>query len=205
MKAALGKKIGMVQIFESNGAAVIGTAVDLSEGYVARKTKDVNGNNHVELAYGKQKKPSKSQTGTYKEIGYVPLLKKDLKVAETSELMALEAGKTISPEIFVLGEKVEISGVTKGKGFAGVVKRYKMKGGPRTHGQSDRERAIGSIGMRTIPGRVWKGKRMAGHMGTINKTIKGLKVSLIDAENNLIVVSGSIPGAKGSLVLIKSK
>lgn len=205
MKAVIAKKIGMIQIYEDSGEAVIGTVLDLSSSILAKKDKDINGASHVELGYGKKKNPSKAELGIYKELGYVPSVKNDIKVTDDSSFLEMNAGASIVPELFTKGDKVTVSGVTKGKGFAGVVKRHKMRGGPKTHGQSDRERAIGSIGMRTIPGRVWKGKRMAGHMGNINKTIKNLKVALVDSENKIIVVSGSIPGSNGTLVIVKSK
>jgi large subunit ribosomal protein L3 len=105
-------------------------------------------------------------------------------------------------EVFVVGDKVNVSGTSKGKGFAGVVKRWGFAGGPRTHGQSDRERAPGSIGQTTTPGRVYKGKKMAGRMGHKRVTVKGLKVVEVNPEKNLLVISGLVPGAKGSLVLI---
>ena len=115
----------------------------------------------------------------------------------------VQEGDKVTVEVFAVGERVDVVGTSKGKGFQGAVKRYHFKGGPKTHGQSDRLRAPGSRGSGTTPGRVYKGARGAGHMGDDRVTAQGLKVVLVDAERNLIAVRGAIPGAKGGLVLIK--
>jgi large subunit ribosomal protein L3 len=115
-----------------------------------------------------------------------------------------ELGQQIQADVFEPGERVDVEGRSKGRGFAGVVKRYGFKGGPRTHGQSDRERAPGSIGACATPGRVWKGKRMPGHMGHRRTTVQNLEIVLVDPERNLLAVSGGVPGPKGGLVLIKT-
>jgi len=114
-------------------------------------------------------------------------------------------GNELKADIFAVGDKVQVTSPTKGKGFASVIKRWKFAGGPRTHGASDRERAPGSIGTRTIPGRVFKGKKMGGHMGTRTKTVKGLVVVQIMPEENLIAIKGAVPGFNKSYVIIKSK
>jgi len=128
------------------------------------------------------------------------LLLRELRQPEESEL---KVGAVIKiADVFKVGDYVQVRGMTKGKGFAGVVKRWGFRGGPKTHGQSDRERAPGSIGQRTTPGRIWKGKKMAGHMGARQKTIKGLKVYKIDEEKNELWLTGLVPGAKGGLLKI---
>lgn len=203
MKVLIGKKIGMIQTFEENGVSIPVTVLDVSENYISKVLMNSEIATQVEIAKDKAKKETKADKGNYKLLGFVPKFKKVVKFKKTPGIEH-EIGKVENLGEFSKGDKVSVSGVTKGRGFAGVVKRYKMKGGPRTHGQSDRERAIGSIGMRTIPGRVWKGKRMAGHMGNESKTIKGLKVVDVDLEAKTILVSGSVPGSIGKYLLIKS-
>jgi len=115
----------------------------------------------------------------------------------------IEEGQRILVDVFEVGDHVDVVGVSKGRGFAGVVKRYGFRGGPKTHGQSDRQRAPGSIGATTTPGRVWKGKRMPGRMGGVRLTAQNLRVELVEPERNLLAVCGSVPGAKGGLLVIK--
>jgi len=149
---------------------------------------------------------------TTEKNGYSALIVKDEKSGFTREMRVntdeevanFKKGDKIEID-FAEGEEVSVSGVTKGKGFAGVVKRWGFHGGPKTHGQSDRQRHPGSIGAGTTPGRVLKGKRMAGRMGGVNRTTKGLKIIKVDKENNLVAVRGAVPGNKGGIVLLKSK
>jgi large subunit ribosomal protein L3 len=115
----------------------------------------------------------------------------------------VEEGQRVLVDVFDVGDRVDVVGISKGRGFAGVVKRYGFGGGPKTHGQSDRQRAPGSIGAATYPGRVWKGKRMPGRMGGERVSAQNLRVELVDAERNLLAVRGSVPGARGGLVMIK--
>ena len=126
-----------------------------------------------------------------------------LREVKVDKIADWEAGAKVGCEIFAEGDYVDVSGPSKGHGFAGVMKRHGFHGGPKTHGQSDRDRAPGSIGSGTSPGRVWKGKRMAGHMGDVRCTTGPLRVLKIDKENDLMVVRGSVPGANGSLVIVK--
>ena len=201
MKALIGKKIGMTQIFMEDGRSVVGTILDVSNNYISKQLKNGDSVTHLEIGKDQKKKPSKSELGMYKDLKHVPQVRNTLKVkGEAGEL-----NSELKASVFSVGDKVQVDGETKGKGFAGVVKRHKFSGGPRTHGASDRERAPGSIGNRTIPGRVYKGKRMAGHMGVINKNIKNLKVLMVDEKEGLLVVSGSIPGANKSYVLISEQ
>lgn len=197
MKTLIAKKIGMLQVFSEKGDAKPATVLDVSENYLARVI-SVDGKRFLEIGKDKVKKPVKSDLGNYKELNFVPRF-----TSREESTEEIQAGSKIELTIVNAGDEVEITGTTKGKGFAGVVKRHGFKGGPRTHGQSDRERAPGSIGNRTIPGRVYKGKRMAGHMGTITKTVKGLKILMVNPENSTIVVEGSIPGSKNSYLVIK--
>jgi len=199
MKTLIGKKIGMIQYYMENGNAKPATVLDISENYVSRLI-DIDGKKLAEVGQGKVKHPIKSDIGNYKELTFVPRItaREEMKDEDV-------AGTKIESSVINVGDIVEVSGQTKGKGFAGVVKRHGFHGGPRTHGQSDRERAPGSIGNRTIPGRVYKGKRMGGHMGTIIKTIKGLKVLMVDPERNTIVVEGSLMGPKKSYLVIRKQ
>lgn len=199
MKALIGKKIGMTQIFESNGDSFAVTVLDVSENFVSKTLKNGESNTHVEISKDKKvKRTNKADIGNYKTLGFVPKYKSMLKssddLAEATELKA---------DIFAVNDVVKVSGTTKGKGYRSGIQRWGFAGGPKTHGASDRERAPGSLGTRTIPGRVFKGKKMAGHVGTRNKTVSNLKIAFVDVENNLIAVKGSIPGPKNSYVLIK--
>jgi large subunit ribosomal protein L3 len=203
MKVILGKKVGMTQVYSENGKAIPVTVVDVSENVVAKVLKNGEAATHIELGMGKKKKSSKSDAGNYKALSFVPQFKRVFKLKKDES--APEVGSEVKADTFSIGDKVQVTGVTKGKGFAGVVKRWGFAGGPRTHGASDRERAPGSIGSRTIPGRVFKGKKMGGHMGVKNKTVSGLKIVQVLPEENLIAIEGSIPGPEKGLVIIKSK
>lgn len=153
------------------------------------KKKEKDGYQAIQLGLGQGKK--------------APLFLREVKV---KSLPKLKVGQKIKvADIFQKGDKVRVTGTSKGKGFAGVVKRWGFKGGPRTHGQSDRERAPGSIGQTTSPGRVWKGKKMPGRMGKKTVTIKGLKVVDIDEEKNILLVSGPVPGPRGEYLFIQKQ
>lgn len=163
----------------------------------------MDGYRNIEIAFGSVKKITHALEGHLKKAGLdkKPRFFRTVKVKDGADL---KAGQEIKVgEILAVGDKVSVTGMSKGKGFAGVVKRHHFKGGPRTHGQSDRERAPGSIGMTTTPGRVFRGKRMAGRMGGDRVTVSGLKVVSVDQEKNIIVVSGVVPGAKKGLLVIK--
>lgn len=201
MKVLIGKKIGMTQIYTEDGNAIAATVLDVSDNVVSKKLANNDTVTHIELGKDRQKKPRKADLGNYKGLNYIPRYKYTLKVED--EDTSLEVGSAVKADIFNVGDYVDVQGETKGKGFAGVVKRYGMRGGPRTHGASDRERAIGSIGMRTIPGRVFKGKRMAGHMGAVKQSTRNLKILVVDPIENILVVSGAVQGTYNSYVVIK--
>lgn len=191
MKAILGIKKGMTRVFDGEKAIPV-TVLDVAGCKVAK----VNGQK-VELALGQKKNAKKAAQGQYKELGFVP---RYTKIFDGTLPEDLKVGSEILPEIFVKGDTVTLNGVSKGKGFAGVVKRYRFKGGPRTRGQSDRLRAPGSIGAGADPGRVFKGTRMGGRMGSDVVTIKGKKV--VDIKENYILISGPVPGSNGDLIAI---
>lgn len=205
MKALIAKKIGMTHIFTQEGIQVPVTVLDVSEVKVVKKLMKGDVATHVEIGAGNSKKANQADKGNYKTVGTVPSVKFMIKLGKnTEELQAKEIGTEIGADIFAVGDRIDIIGTSKGKGFQGVVKRYGFKGGPATHGQSDRHRAPGSIGSGTTLGRVFKGTKMGGHMGDEQKTISNLTVAGVDAEKRLIWVAGSIPGKNGNYVVIKS-
>ena len=202
-KGLIGKKIGMTQIFDENGAAQPVTLIEAGPCFVTQvRSVDGEGYSAVQLGYEevKPKRLSGGELGHLKRNNLPPL--KYLREFRAKEIQVAEGDKSDVSQ-FAMGEKVDISGVSKGKGFAGGVKRYHFRGGPKTHGQSDRLRAPGSRSSTTTPGRVFKGARGAGHMGDDAVTAQNLKVVLVDAERNVIGVNGSVPGARGGLVVIK--
>ena len=203
LKGLIGKKVGMTQIFDDEGRALPVTLIEAGPCYVTQvRTPENDGYSSVQLGFDetKPKRLTGGQLGHLKRNNLPPLrFLREFRVKEAD----LKEGDQLTVEVFTVGERVDVTGVSKGKGFAGGVKRYHFKGGPKTHGQSDRTRAPGSVASTTTPGRVFKGKRMAGHMGSERVTSQNLKVILIDSEKNLIAVNGSVPGAKGCLVMIK--
>jgi large subunit ribosomal protein L3 len=202
-KGLIGKKIGMTQIFDENGAALPVTLIEAGPCFVTQvRTTQNEGYSAVQLGYEevKPKRLAGGELGHLKRNNLPPL--KYLREFRAKEIQFAEGDK-IDVSLFAVGEKVDVSGISKGKGFAGGVKRYHFRGGPKTHGQSDRLRAPGSRGSTTTPGRVFKGARGPGHMGDDAVTAQHLKVVLVDAERNVIGVNGSVPGARGGLVVIK--
>ena len=203
LKGLIGKKIGMTQIFDDNGAAVPVTLIEAGPCFVTQiRSVEKEGYSAVQLGFEevKPKRLTGGEIGHLKRTDLPPL--KFLREFRASEI-DLKEGDKLDVSVFVVGEKVDVSGTSKGKGFAGAVKRYHFRGGPKTHGQSDRLRAPGSNGATTTPGRVYKGHRRAGHMGNDAVTAQNLKIVLVDAERNVIGVGGSVPGARGGLVVIK--
>ena len=192
----------MSQLFQEDGTVVPMTYLSVKDvTVVGKRTKDKDGYDALVLGYGKKKNTIKAEEGKFKAAGFVPEF---VLEGNMDNIEQYNIGDVVKPTVFALNEKLNVTGFTKGKGFAGVIKRWGFDGGPRTHGQSDRERHGGSLGMRTTPGRVFKGKKMGGRMGNIRKTIKGLKVVFIDEVNGIIGVKGAVPGNKGSLVVLKS-
>ncbi len=192
MKVILGKKKGMTRVLQEGNSVPV-TIVEVKDCVVSLK-EDVL----VELGLEKRK-GTKATQGKYKDLGFVPKHTRTFREGENS----LKVGDKIESSVFSSGDLVSIKAKSKGKGFAGVVKKYGFAGGPKTHGQSDRLRAPGSIGAGTTPGRVFKGKKMPGRMGGDNITIKNKKV--IDVVDNYILISGPIPGNSGDPVLIYSE
>jgi large subunit ribosomal protein L3 len=202
-KGLIGKKIGMTQIFDETGAALPVTLIEAGPCYVTQvRLPESEGYAAVQLGF-QEIKPKRLTSG---ELGH--LKKNELPPLRflrefRSKDSEYKIGDKVTVTVFGIGERVDVIGTSKGKGFAGVVKRYHFAGGPKTHGASDRLRAPGSNSSTTTPGRVYKGSRRAGHMGHERVTATGLKVVLVDAERNLLGVTGAIPGSKGGLVVVQ--
>ena len=200
LQGYLGKKIGMTQIFREDGRVVPVTVIEAGPCVVTQlKTMETDGYEAVQLGFGDVKRRNKPLSGHLKNSR----LSRYLREVTADNTTEFEVGQTIGVDIFEAGEKVDVIGRSKGRGFAGVMKRWGFAGGPRTHGQSDRARAPGSIGGGTTPGKVYKGLKMSGHMGNRRITVKGLEIVEVDAERNLLLVKGGIPGAPNSLVQIR--
>jgi large subunit ribosomal protein L3 len=204
LQGLIGKKVGMTQIFDDTGLAVPVTLIETGPCYVTQvRTRDQDGYSAVQLGYeeAKPKRLTGGQLGHLKRNNLPPL--RFLREFREKDPEVEEGKKVSVGDVFSLGDTVDVSGVSKGKGFAGGVKRHHFHGGPKTHGQSDRQRAPGSRGSGTTPGRVYKGARGPGHMGHEHVTVQNLNVVLVDGERNLLGVRGAIPGPKGGVVMIK--
>lgn len=204
MKSIIGKKIGMTSIFDTNGRQTAVTIIEAGPCVVTqKKTVETDGYNALQVAFGdkKEKHSTKSEINHFAKAQTSP--KKIVREIRNSEIDK-SLGETITVDIFAEGDKVEVVGTSKGKGFQGVVKRHGFSGvGEQSHGQHDRQRAPGSIGNSSDASRVFKGMRMAGRMGGDRVKTKGLKVVKIFPEKNYILISGSVPGHNGSIVLIQ--
>ena len=202
----LGKKMGMTQIFDPEGQAVAVTIVKAGPcPVVAIRTPEQNGYAAVLLGFGamKPKKLSKPMKGLFDKNKIEP--KRTLREFRIEKVEGYEVGQEIKADLFDVGEKIDVSGVSKGKGFAGVMKRYHFGGQQFSHGTSVMHRHGGSSGAISYPGRVFPGKRMPGHMGSEKVTVKNLMVMAVDAENGLLLVKGAVPGAKDGLVALYKK
>ncbi len=202
IQALLGRKLGMGRMVDSNGGVVSTTLLSVGPCFVTQiKTADRDGYNAVQIGYEESTKLKKSQLGHVAKA--VAKLRHLREVPSDASGDDVTIGDKIDASLFTAEEKVDVVGVTKGRGFAGTVRRYRFHGGPKTHGQSDRWRAPGAVGAGTTPGRVYKGTRMSGRMGGDNVTTKRLQVLAVDPEQSLVAVKGSVPGPRGGLVLIK--
>jgi large subunit ribosomal protein L3 len=203
LKGLIGKKVGMTQIFDETGVAIPVTLIEAGPCYVTQvRRPDLDGYSAVQLGFdeAKPKRLSGGQLGHLKRNNLPPLRFLREFRAKGPEV---QEGEKLTVEMFAVGEAVDVIGTSKGKGFQGAVKRYHFRGGPKTHGQSDRNRAPGSRGSGTTPGRVYKGARGPGHMGDERVTVQNLKVVLVDAERNLLGVRGAVPGGRGGVLMIK--
>jgi large subunit ribosomal protein L3 len=203
MKALIGEKIGMTQIFSKEGNCIPVTVLQIDKCIpVALRTQKENGYDAVLVAYGtkKSKHTNKPEQGFYDKVKAVPA--RILAEFRSQEMSEEKLGKPLSVDMFSEGDKVSVLGVSKGKGFAGVMKRWNMGGAPASHGHHEIYRGGGSIGMHTYPGRVFRGKKMPGHMGSEKVFVKNLKVVRVDKEKNVLLVKGAVPGAPGGIVRI---
>src|SRR3990172_803659 len=196
----IGRKVGMTHLFEGDGTALGVTVIEAGPNTVTQvKTEEKDGYVAVQLGFAEARRINAPEKGHLKKLG--PL--KHLREFGVSSPSEVKVGQKLDVSVFKIGDLVDIVGVSKGKGFAGTVKRHHFAGGPKTHGQSDRHRAPGSVGATTTPGRVFKGLRMAGHMGDRRVTAQNLQVVRVDPDRNLLLVNGAVPGARGGLVLVK--
>ena len=204
IKGMIGRKVGMTQVFDENGNVIPCTVIEAGPCYVTQiRTEQSNGYTAVQLGFSETKpqRLTKGQLGHLKRNN-LPALRYLREFRVNGDIEVTE-GQEIKVDVFARGERVDVIGTSKGRGFAGTIKRHNFHRQPKTHGQSDRERAPGSVGATTTPGRTLPGQRMAGRMGNDRVTAQNLEVVVIDAERNLIAVRGSVPGAKGGIVMIK--
>jgi len=199
IQGIVGRKIGMTQLFQDGGEVVV-TAIEAGPCFVTQiKTEAKDGYDAAQVGFGEAKRLNSAQKGHLKDVGRF----KYLREFDMEDIESAQVGQKLDVDMFKSGDLVDVTGTSKGKGFAGVVKRYHFAGGPKTHGQSDRHRAPGSIGAGTNPGRVFKGTRMAGHMGNRRVTVRNLKVIDVDLARHLVLVEGAVPGSNKGLLLIK--
>jgi large subunit ribosomal protein L3 len=200
IEGIMGRKLGMSRVFRENGRAEAATAIEAGPCVVVQvKTEAKEGYNAAQVGFGQARQRKTPQEGHLKKLGQFKYLR-EFRVADTKDIAV---GDQVTAALFKTGDLVEVSGISKGRGFAGTVKRHGFAGGPKTHGQSDRHRAPGSIGAGSSPGRVWKGTRMSGHMGHVLVKVRRLEVLSADAEKNLLVLKGAVPGAKNGLLIIR--
>jgi large subunit ribosomal protein L3 len=202
----VGRKAGMTRVFTDAGETIPVTVIEVLPNRVTQvKSQDKDGYRAIQVTYGTRRPQlySKSLTGHYAKANVAPgraLVEFRLK---DSDKIDLQPGAEVKVDLFKAGESVDVTGTTLGKGFAGVMKRHNFAGLPATHGVSVSHRSPGSIGQRQTPGRVFKGRRMAGHMGVVRRTMENLKVVQVDAERNLLLIRGAVPGAEGGQVIVR--
>ncbi len=200
VEGLLGRKLGMLQVFDDQGQLRGATAIEVGPCWVTQvRTEEKDGYSAVQLGFGEKKRLNQPASGHLAASG-APNLRHLAEFRATGEV---NLGDQIGVEIFEQGELVDVTAKSKGRGFQGGVKRHHFRGGPKTHGQSDRHRAPGSIGAGTTPGRVFKGTRMAGHMGAARTTVRNLEVVGRNEERGVIFVAGTVPGPPGGLVRVR--
>jgi large subunit ribosomal protein L3 len=202
IRGLLGRKLGMTRLFDDKGVATATTIIEAGPCWVTQlETNDRAGWRSVQIGFS-ETRPKRLTRGELGHLKGLPPLR-ELREVPADDVSDLKVGDKIDASIFNEGDLVDVTATSKGKGFAGVVKRHGFRGGPKSHGQSDRWRAPGSLGSGTTPGRVFKGMRMAGHMGNERVTVKNLQVLRVDATQNVVAVKGAVPGPRGGLVLLK--
>lgn len=202
----VGRKVGMTRIFTEDGESIPVTVLEVAGNRVTQvKTEETDGYNAIQVAFGSKKpsRVSKPLSGHYAKAGVeAGEMLKEFHI-DADKLADLKVGTTLSVEMFTLGQKVDVTGITIGKGFAGAIKRHHFSSNRASHGNSVTTRAPGSIGNRQDPGRVFPGKRMAGHLGDVQRTTQNLVVARVDVERQLLLVRGAVPGAKGGKVIVR--
>jgi len=201
IQGLVGRKLGMTQIFDDTGAVHPVTVVEAGPCVVTQvKTTENDGYEAIQLGFGLDKRLNQPEQGHRKASGF---MSRALREVAADNVGDFQVGQVLKADVFSDGEAIDVTGTSKGRGFQGGVKRHGFRGGPKTHGQSDRHRAPGSIGSSATPGRVYKGMRMAGHMGNERVTVQNLKVLRVDTKRNLLLIEGSVPGPNKGLVLIR--
>lgn len=201
IQGLLGRKLGMTQIFDDQGVVHPVTVIETGPCVVTQvKNQEKDGYSAVQLGFGLDKRLNKPEQGHRRASGFMSRTLREVKADNADEF---EVGQVIKADAFSVGELVDVVGTSKGRGFQGGVKRHGFRGGPKTHGQSDRHRAPGSIGSSATPGRVFKGLKMAGHMGNERVTVQNLQVLRVDVERNLLLIQGSVPGPNEGLVIVR--
>lgn len=224
MKGIIGKKVGMTQVFDSTGVAIPVTVIQAGPCWITQvKTDRRDGYSAVQMGFEEVAEEQAERRVSKPERGHLGLLEPDEKhpqrrrnrgipalrhlrefLLHDGDVSQFKLGQTITVDVFAEGDRVDVVGTSKGRGFAGTIKRHNFRRQPKTHGQSDRERAPGSIGATSTPGRVWKGKKMAGRMGNARVTAQNLEVMVVDREHHLLAVKGSVPGGRGGLLTIQT-
>ncbi len=202
----VGRKVGMTRIFADDGTAIPVTVLDVSNNRITQiKTPDTDGYSAVQVAFGTRRasRVAKAQAGHYAKAGVEAGSVLNEFTTTPEKLAELKIGTTLSVEMFAVGQKVDVSGTTLGKGFSGVIKRHHFSSNRASHGNSKSHNVPGSIGMAQDPGRVFPGKRMAGQLGNVSRTAQLLEVARIDAARQLILVKGAVPGAKNGTVVVR--
>lgn len=204
-KALIGKKVGMTQLFDENGKIIPVTVIEAGPCTVVQKKEEqTDGYCAVQMGFEElpERKANKPQQGHFAKAGVA--LQKHLKEFRLADTASLSVGDVLKADVFATGERVDVTGISKGRGYAGVIKRWNFGRQKETHGTGPVHRSVGSMGACSDPSRVMKGKKMAGHLGVEQVTIQNLDVVLVDAEKNILAVRGAIPGPKGGIVYIKN-
>jgi large subunit ribosomal protein L3 len=201
----IGRKVGMTRLFTDEGEAIPVTVIDVSDNRVAQvKTQATDGYDAVQLAHGTRRtsRVTKAMAGHFAKAGVMAGNALNEFRIDSEKLAEMKPGQVVGVDVFTAGQKVDVQGVSIGKGYAGTIKRYHFASGRASHGNSRSHNVPGSIGMAQDPGRVFPGKRMTGHLGDVTRTVQNLVIARVDAERNLIMVKGAVPGAPGGKVIV---
>jgi len=201
----IGRKVGMTRLFTDEGDAIPVTVIDVSNNRVAQiKTQETDGYNSVQLAHGERRasRVTKAMAGHFAKAGVLAGNALNEFRLDTAKLAELSIGSTVGVDTFTVGQMGDVQGVTIGKGYAGTIKRYHFKSGRASHGNSRSHNVPGSIGMAQDPGRVFPGKRMTGHLGDVTRTVQNLQIARVDADRQLLLIKGAVPGSRGGKVIV---